>query len=74
MSFEDWLKNFDTCQICNLTPDTVFDDENGNSGLSKERNNSSVFSSWECAMFHGEWKQNASAGGRGQPDPGKPIQ
>ena len=23
MSYEDWLRCFDTCQICNLTPETV---------------------------------------------------
>ena len=26
MSYEDWLRNFDTCQICNLTPETVGED------------------------------------------------
>ena len=26
MSYDDWLRNFDNCQICNLTPETVSDD------------------------------------------------
>jgi hypothetical protein len=25
MSYDDWLENFDHCQICNLTPETVCD-------------------------------------------------
>ena len=25
MSYDDWLRNFDNCQICNLTPETVSD-------------------------------------------------
>ena len=26
MSYEDWLRNFDNCQICNLTPESIIDD------------------------------------------------
>ena len=25
MSYDDWIRNFDNCQICNLTPDTIGD-------------------------------------------------
>ena len=25
MSYEDWINNFDHCQICNLTPDVITD-------------------------------------------------
>ena len=26
MSYEDWLRNFDNCQICNLTPESIIED------------------------------------------------
>lgn len=64
MNYDDWLRNFDNCQICNLTPDTICDineDDWQNARLL-----SNIFSMWQCVMFHGKWVRGASAGGRGQ--------
>lgn len=80
MSYHDWLKNFDICNICNLTPEiecAEFIDEGDREasgetlGLTKEaaRLMTNMFSLWKCSIFHGEWKRGVSAGGRGQSDP-----
>lgn len=64
MTYEDWLRNFDNCQICNLTPDTI--DEINEDDWQNSRLLSSIFSMWQCSMFHGKWVKGVSAGGRGQ--------
>lgn len=65
MSYDDWVKNYDKCQICNLTPDIEFEIEEN-----KGDQTSNLYSLWQCTMFHGEWKRNESAGGRGQSSQG----
>ncbi|RMZ95081.1 calpain-3 isoform X2 [Brachionus plicatilis] len=62
MSFEDWLRNFDNCQICNLTPDTINDISEKD--WENSRLLSNIFSMWQCQMFHGRWISGVSAGGR----------
>jgi hypothetical protein len=60
MAYEDWLRNFDVCQICNLTPDTVSDISEQD--FENSRLLSSMFSMWQCQMFHGQWISGQSAG------------
>lgn len=48
MDFNDFLKNFDTVDICNLTPDSPID----------------MPRQWHTTEFHGRWLKGFSAGGR----------
>ncbi|KAK6998453.1 calpain-9 [Biomphalaria glabrata] len=48
MEFEDFLANFDTLDICHLTPDAPVD----------------VQKRWHTVEFHGKWIEHFSAGGR----------
>ncbi|XP_055839215.1 calpain-A isoform X2 [Episyrphus balteatus] len=52
MSFQDFLNNFDRVEICNLSPDSLTDEEQHN-GKRK----------WETSMFEGEWTAGVTAGG-----------
>ncbi|CAD7012448.1 unnamed protein product [Ceratitis capitata] len=52
MSFQDFLNHFDRVEICNLSPDSLTEEQQ-NSG--KRR--------WEMSMFEGEWTQGMTAGG-----------
>ena len=67
MSYEDWVKSYDKCQICNLTPDIEFEIEEH---VGDNSPSSNLYSLWQCTMFHGEWKRGVSAGGRGEPNQG----
>lgn len=69
MSYEDWLRNFDNCQICNLTPDTINDISEKD--WQNSRLLSNIFSMWQCQMFHGKWIKGVSSGGTGQYNQGK---
>ncbi|XP_013405349.1 calpain-9 isoform X1 [Lingula anatina] len=48
MDFRDFLENFDTLDICNLTPDSPLDTPRR----------------WKVAQFHGRWQKGISSGGR----------
>ncbi|XP_055919708.1 calpain-B isoform X4 [Eupeodes corollae] len=52
MSFQDFLNNFDRVEICNLSPDSLTDEQQNN-GKRK----------WETSMFEGEWTAGVTAGG-----------
>ena len=52
MSFEDWQKNFQKLEICNLGPDSLSEEE-ANQG--KKR--------WEATAEQGEWIPRVNAGG-----------
>lgn len=52
MSFQDWMKHFDRVELCNLSPDSL-SEEQANSG--KKR--------WEMSVFEGEWTTGLTAGG-----------
>ncbi|KAL3874806.1 hypothetical protein ACJMK2_037772 [Sinanodonta woodiana] len=52
MSFDDWRKNFQKIEICNLGPDSI-DEEDAAKG--KKR--------WEAKDEHGEWIRRVNAGG-----------
>ena len=55
MSFEDWLRNFEQIQICNVSPDTLKASRGGPQGYK-----------WNCIQYDGEWVIGRSAGGCGQ--------
>jgi hypothetical protein len=57
MSFDDFYRNFDTLDLCSLTPDAY----------SSELENKS-HSTWKLVSYHGEWVKNQSAGGCGKPN------
>ena len=61
MSYEDFLKNFDNIQFCNLTPD-AFSEE-----MKKDKDKDN--STWKMVAYHGEWVNGKSAGGCGQGNP-----
>ncbi|XP_037937392.1 calpain-B [Teleopsis dalmanni] len=52
MSFQDFLNHFDRVEICNLSPDSLTEDQQ----QSNKRK-------WEMSMFEGEWTPGATAGG-----------
>lgn len=52
MSFQDWLKHFDRVEICNLTPDSLTE-EQILAGKKK----------WEVTSIEGEWTKGLTAGG-----------
>jgi hypothetical protein len=53
MSFEDWISNFHTLQICHLTPDTF------EVGSGKHE--------WHVCSYSGAWIKGLTAGGSGAP-------
>ncbi|XP_070491608.1 calpain-A isoform X2 [Chironomus tepperi] len=52
MSYRDFLKYFDRMEICNLSPDSLTEEQE--SGLKKK---------WNMNVFEGEWAAGISAGG-----------
>ncbi|CAO1383373.1 unnamed protein product [Diamesa hyperborea] len=52
MSFRDFLKFFDRIEICNLSPDSLSEEQE--TGVKKK---------WEMSTFEGEWTEGISAGG-----------
>lgn len=52
MSYDDWVKRFQTVEICHLSPDSWGDEQ-----TASDKNK------WELDLFDGEWVQGSSAGG-----------
>lgn len=52
ISYRDFLKNFDRMEICNLSPDSLSEEQE--SGAKKR---------WNMNVFEGEWAAGVSAGG-----------
>lgn len=52
ISYRDFLKYFDRMEICNLSPDSLSEEQE--SGLKKK---------WNMSVFEGEWAAGISAGG-----------
>lgn len=52
MSYRDFLKYFDRVEICNLSPDSLSDEQ---VSMGKRR--------WEMSVFEGEWTAGVTAGG-----------
>ncbi|EDW73190.1 uncharacterized protein Dwil_GK16784 [Drosophila willistoni] len=52
MSFQDFLNHFDRVEICNLSPDSLTEDQQQSSRRK-----------WEMSMFEGEWTSGVTAGG-----------
>lgn len=48
MSYSDFIKQFSTLEICNLTPDTLMSDDVGH---------------WNNYQFEGMWRVGSTAGG-----------
>lgn len=53
ISFKDFMKHFDRMEICNLTPDSLTEEELTEGHKKK----------WETSVFEGEWVRGVSAGG-----------
>ncbi|XP_043210764.1 calpain-A-like isoform X2 [Amphibalanus amphitrite] len=51
MTFKDFTRNFQRLEICNLSPDSLDDDEDDASRR------------WEMSVFEGAWVRGATAGG-----------
>ena len=62
MSYDDFLRNFNNIQFCNLTPDAFSEEVKDN----KLKQKSLESSTWKMVAFHGEWIDGKSAGGCGQ--------
>ncbi|KAI0982830.1 hypothetical protein GJ496_001705, partial [Pomphorhynchus laevis] len=58
MTLEDWLREFEHVQICNLPPDSY--DGETNTMLKRSP------ASWRSLMFDGVWSRGRTAGGCGQ--------
>jgi hypothetical protein len=52
MSYRDFLKYFDRVELCNLSPDSLSEEQQSR-GKKK----------WEMSTFEGEWASGVSAGG-----------
>ncbi|XP_050080168.1 calpain-A-like isoform X1 [Anopheles maculipalpis] len=52
MSYRDFTRYFDRMEICNLSPDSLSDDELTRGKIC-----------WEMSMFEGEWAPGSTAGG-----------
>ncbi|XP_061582125.1 calpain-9 [Cololabis saira] len=48
MEFEDFKRNYDKVEICNMTPDSLTDDTKRH---------------WEVSLFEGNWTRGSTAGG-----------
>lgn len=48
MEFEDFKRNYDKVEICNMTPDCLTDNTKRH---------------WEVSLFEGSWIRSATAGG-----------
>lgn len=48
MEFEDFKRNYDKVEICNMTPDSLTDNTKRH---------------WEVSMFEGNWIRGSTAGG-----------
>ncbi|EDW01887.1 GH20200 [Drosophila grimshawi] len=51
MSFQDFLSHFDRVELCNLSPDSLSDQQQ------------SAKRKWEMSMYEGEWTPGVTAGG-----------
>lgn len=52
MSFQDWMNHYDRVELCNLSPDSLSEEQE--TGRKKV---------WANAILEGEWAQGVSAGG-----------
>lgn len=52
MSYRDFLKYFDRVELCNLSPDSLSEEQES---MGKKK--------WEMSVFEGEWARGMSAGG-----------
>lgn len=52
MSFQDWMKYYDRVELCNLSPDSLSEEQI--SGGKKK---------WEMSVYEGEWTTGVTAGG-----------
>lgn len=53
MSYKDYVRHFDRLEICNLTPDSLTEEELTEGHKKK----------WETSVFEGEWVHGVTAGG-----------
>lgn len=52
MSYKDFVKYFSRLEICNLNPDLLTKEQQGDKAVK-----------WEMSVFEGEWVRGATAGG-----------
>lgn len=52
MSYRDWVKYFDRVELCNLSPDSLSDEQ-----IQKGKKK------WDMSVFEGEWTSGVTAGG-----------